>query len=115
MKPNTGPETDEPLRKALRQWTVDAALPPRFQEQVWKRIEQAEARPTLPTLLHSALLTLLTLQRPRFAFACLSVFLALGLAAGALAAQAKTSRLNSELSQRYVQSVDPFRADTLRP
>ena len=112
MKPITGPENDEALHKALRQWTVEAALPPRFQEQVWKRIEQAEAR---PTLLRSTLLTFLTLQRPKFAFAYLAVFLVLGLAAGAVAAQAKNSRLDSELSQRYVQSLDPFRADTPHP
>jgi hypothetical protein len=115
MKPNSGPENDEALREVLRQWSVDTPLPPRFQQQVWKRIEQAEAQPTLSMLLRSALLTLLTTHRPKFAFAYLTALLVLGLAAGGVAAQARNSRLDSELSQRYVQSIDPFRADTPRP
>ena len=36
-------DPDEPLDAVLRGWKVDSALPPRFQEQVWRRIARAEA------------------------------------------------------------------------
>ena len=115
MKPNQKPDNDERLRGVLREWVVDAPLPPRFQEQVWQRITRAETPPA-PT--PGAWLWRLVegvLPRPGFAFAYLSVLLVFGLAAGAVAAQIKTSRLNSELSLRYVQSVDPYRADPSSP
>jgi hypothetical protein len=115
MNPNTGPDNDESLRKVLRQWEVDTPLPPRFQEQVWRRIERAERAESKA---EQGFWTNLTKQvealvpRPRFALAYLSVFLVLGVTAGAVAAQLKTSKLDSELSQRYVQSIDPYKADT---
>ncbi len=115
MKYNSEPENDDPLRKVLREWKVDVPLPPRFQEQVWQRIARAEIQPQSPPW--AALLRLLesVLPRPKFAVACLLVFLALGVAAGAVAAHLKTNRLDSELSLRYVQSVDPYRADSSQP
>src|SRR5579872_4803028 len=103
MNPNTGPENDDSLRKVMRQWVVDTPLPPRFQEQVWRRIESAEAKPQQGFLMRLAQQLEALLPRPRFALAYLSVFLVLGVTAGAVAAQLKTSKLDSELSQRYVQ------------
>jgi len=112
MNPNPGPENDESLRKVLRQWAVDAPLPPRFQEQVWRRIARAEAKPEQGFWTNLAKQVEALVPRPRFALAYLSVFLVLGVTAGAVAAQLKTSKLDSELSQRYVQSIDPYKADT---
>jgi hypothetical protein len=115
MKPNQTPEDDESLGRVLRQWSVDTPLPPRFQEQVWQRISRAEAQ-AAPTLWISLSQWLeVVLARPRFAFSYVAVLLAVGMVAGSLAAQARTSGLKSDLSLRYVQSVDPFRADFSRP
>jgi hypothetical protein len=119
MKPNPEPQNDDPLRRVLCQWSVDTPLPPRFQEQVWRRIERAETGPELGLWagLQAGLSRLVEgiLPRPKVAFAYLSVFLALGVAAGAMAAQIKTSRLDSTLSMRYVQSIDPYRTDSPHP
>ena len=115
MTPNQTPEDNEHLGRLLRQWTVDAPLPPRFQEQVWQRIAGAEARPA-PTLWASLSRWLeAVLPRPRFALSYATALLVVGLAAGSLAAQARTSRLETDLRVRYVQSVDPYHADLSRP
>ncbi len=114
MKPNKpGPENDEQLRTLLREWKVDAPLPLRFQEQVWQRIERADARPK--TALWPALLRLadVLLPRPKLALAYASVLLVVGVAAGSWAAQIQSNRLDAALGLRYVQSVDPYQSDAL--
>lgn len=113
MKPNRQPENEENLDRALRQWTVDAPLPPRFQERVWQRIERPDARPK--TALWPVLLGLadLLLPRPRLAFAYAAVLLAAGVGAGSWAAQVQSSRLDAALGLRYVQSVDPYKTVAL--
>ena len=115
MKPNQPPDNDERLRGVLREWVVDASLPPRFQEQVWQRIAKTEARPEPAAWMGWWRLIEVILPRPKFAFAYLSVLLVFGVAAGSVAAQIKTSRLDSKLSLRYVQSIDPYRADSSSP
>lgn len=112
---NKNPGKDEGLDRALRQWTVDASLPPRFQEQVWNRIAKVEERSEPALSLGVRRLVAMVLQRPRFAYAYLIVLLASGVAAGSWAAQIKTHRLDAQLSLRYVQSVDPYRADVTQP
>ena len=115
MKPNHTPEDNESLGRVLRQWTVEAPLPPRFQEQIWQRIAWAEAA-AAPSLWVSFSRWLeVVLPRPRFAFAYVAVLLVAGVTAGSLAAQVRTSRLETDLSLRYVQSLDPFQAHSSHP
>jgi hypothetical protein len=106
---------DEALRRTLREWTVDAPLPPRFQERVWERIARAETE--APASLWPALSRLVevVLPRPGFALPYVAVLLALGVAAGSLAAQARTRRVQTDLGLRYVQSVDPYRTGVSHP
>ncbi len=111
MNADRNPQKDETLGRLLRQWTVDAWLPPRFQEQVWQRIAKSETRAQAASSAGLWRLIEAILPRPRFAYAHLAVLLVTGGAAGSFAAQIKTSRLDSELSMRYVQSIDPYRAD----
>jgi hypothetical protein len=112
MNTNQQHESDDPLRKVLHQWVVDSPLPPRFQEQVWQRIAKAEKKPE--AALWPAILRLIevALPRPKFAFVYMAALLVLGVAAGSWTAQIKTNRLHSDLSLRYVQSIDPYRADS---
>ncbi len=110
MKANQTPEDDRALRQALRQWAVDTPLPPRFQEQVWQRIARAETRPATALWATMARWVEVFLPRPKFALAYVSVVLLIGIAAGSFAAQAAARRLNADLGQRYVQSLDPYRA-----
>ena len=82
-------------------------LPPRFQEQVWKRIERAEApgvslAETLRTWLAA------WFAQPAFAVAYVTAILAAGLALGFKQAQDKTAKWDRQLEARYVQSVDPY-------
>jgi len=110
MKPNQDTENEDRLRALLRSWVVDTPLPPRFQEQVWRRIERAELRPESPLWARLLRLVEVALPRPRVAFAYVSVLLAVGITAGAWAAQAKTNHSQEDLGLRYVQSIDPYKA-----
>jgi hypothetical protein len=115
MNANRAPEEDAALDKVLGQWKVNSTLPPRFQEQVWQRIAKAQAQPEPVAWVGLWRVVEAILPRPRFAYSYLAVLLASGVAAGSLAAQIKTNRLDSELSMRYVQSIDPYRADASLP
>ncbi len=117
MKRNeTRPPEDDALNSLLRQWQVDAPLPPRFQEQVWRRITRAEGpQPESAFLAGFSWLMDTLLPRPRFALAYMAILLSAGIAAGSWTAQAKTTRLESTLRQRYIQSVDPYRAAGVQP
>ncbi len=108
MKPKLDREQDRALDKALKQWVVDDPLPPRFQEQVWQRIARTGARPA-PAFWASMLrLMEVALPRPRFALSYVAALLLLGMLAGSWAARKESSRMNTALGSRYVQSVDPF-------
>ncbi len=116
MKPNQEPdEKDRRVESALREWVVDSPLPPRFQEQVWQRIARTEARPEPRFQAALGRWLEMALPRPRIAFSYIAVLLVLGVAAGSVAAQVKSSHLNAALSARYVQSIDPYRAENAEP
>ena len=72
-------QSDEPLRAALGEWRVESPLPPRFQEQVWNRIETNHSDvsvalwPFVLDWFKSAV------ARPAFAVAYASLLLAAGL------------------------------------
>ncbi len=108
MKLNPKPEQEEPLDKVLRQWTVDAPLPPRFQEQVWRRLQRAETR-RAPALWGPIQRWLDSgLPRPRMALAYVTALMVVGVAAGSVTAQIRTSRVEASLGARYLQAVDPY-------
>jgi len=115
MKPNQNPDSDERLRKVLREWVVDTPLPPRFQDQVWKRIARAEAPSESSFWSKLARLVEVVLPRPRIAFSYVAALLVLGVTAGSVTAQIKSSQLDATLRARYVQAVDPYRTDSPQP
>ncbi len=115
MNTNQNPQQDDTLDGVLRQWTVDASLLPRFQEHVWSRIARAEQQPAPSFWAGVSRLIEVVLPRPKVALAYLAAFLALGVAAGSLTAEARSNRLESELSLRYVQSLDPYRVEMPAP
>lgn len=105
---NLDPEKDDPLRRTLREWTVDSSLPPRFREGVWHRITRAEA------LRHSGAWAELMrrleslLARPALAAAYLAVLLAAGAASGYWTAQTRAGDTETAWRAQYVQAVDPY-------
>ncbi len=106
---------DKELHEVLRQWTVDTPLPPRFQEQVWRRITRAETKsqPMMPFWAGLLRLVEANLPRPKVAYSYVVILLLVGVVGGAWAAQRETSRLDAALGSRYVQSIDPYQTVAL--
>jgi hypothetical protein len=108
MKPERSSENHESFRRLMREWPVHAPMPPRFQEEVWRRIERAEV--TTEAFSWSAMMNwfLGALTRPALAAAYVSALLVLGLFAGYWHALADTTSWDKALAIRYVQAVDPY-------
>lgn len=103
---------DKALSALLGEWKVEASLPPRFQEGVWRRIEREQA-PAAPTTWPWAILQRWianVLPRPALAVASITILLAAGAGIGWTHAQIETERVHDQLSVRYVKSVDPYLA-----
>jgi hypothetical protein len=110
MKTNNSNENDTSLRALLQEWKPEASLPPRFQEQVWRRIERAETAPVPSVSLATVFANWLTnlLPRPALATAYVAVLLVIGASVGWSQARQETARVTGELSARYAQTVDPY-------
>jgi hypothetical protein len=106
--PNKDNSPERLLERALQRWEVKHPLPPRFQEQVWRRIEKAE------TETPAAFWALLTgwiaqaLTRRSVAVSYVMLLLLTGLLAGYWQARVEKTRTVESLSARYVQMVDPY-------
>jgi hypothetical protein len=101
MNHEQSPGDDAKLRELLRTARVSPPLPPRFQENVWRRIEDAPERDTTGSWLD--LLATLIL-RPRVAFALATVLLLAGALVGTHAG-AQAARQDAQA--RYVAYVAP--------
>lgn len=99
---------EDELRKTLRQWRVTEPLPPRFQEQVWRSVEQAEASRNGFGFDDFRLLMERWLTKPALAYAYVAVLLTLGLMGGYLQTQKRQQQWNAELAARYIQNMDPY-------
>jgi hypothetical protein len=102
-KPNLNPD-DAKLAALLRESRAAPSLPPRFQENVWRRIERANAteRPAVgATWLDSLAVWIL---RPRLAFAFATVLLLTGLSLGWSQGQ---KLAQDDAQARYVAAVAP--------
>lgn len=115
MKPES--ENPELLRKAMREWRVTEPLPPRFQEGVWRKIQQADssAKPATTTTLWPVFKAWLAsmLPRPAVAVAYVAALFAVGTASGYWQARSQTSRSHEQMGTRYVQAVDPYQKPRL--
>jgi len=101
MKENHQIPEDPQLSALLRQGRVSPGLPPRFQQSVWRRIEDAEA-PAKSESWVDALANLIL--RPRFALAAAAVMLLAGVATGTLEGRQLAQR---DAQMNYVASVAP--------
>jgi hypothetical protein len=100
-------QDDAALSRVLQGWKVSNPLPPRFQENVWRKIEQ-KAPAQEPAWLELFSWFRTALSRPALAASYVALLLVLGSAAGYFRAQAANARADHELSARYVQMVDPY-------
>ena len=110
---STNPHGDDaPLDALLQEWQPKPSLPPRFQEQVWRRIERAETAPVPTVTLAQVFAAWLTtkLPRPALATAFVATLLVIGASVGWSQARQESIRVTTELSARYAQAVDPYQS-----
>jgi hypothetical protein len=110
MKPEHPMQSDEVLRQTLQQWKVDTSLPPRFQEQVWRRIDLSEAHVELPAWLQLWNRLSAALTRPSLAASYVTLLLLSGVLAGYLQAHISRTQASGDMAARYVQMVSPFQS-----
>ena len=101
MKEQNNLPTDAKLGALLREGRMSPSLPPRFQENVWRRIEDSEAPAKSESWLDALAALIL---RPRFAFAAAAVMLTAGILAGTLDGR-QVARHDAKMT--YVASVAP--------
>ncbi|MBI3415272.1 MAG: hypothetical protein HY043_08125 [Verrucomicrobia bacterium] len=113
MKTDQPHGDNAPLDALLKEWNPKPSLPPRFQEQVWRRIERVEAMPAPSVSLATAFANWMAimLPRPALATAYVAVLLVIGASVGWSQARQETARVTSDLSTRYVQAIDPYHAN----
>ena len=92
---------DVKISGLLRAARATPSLPPRFQENVWRRIEAADAPAHSESWLDALAVLIL---RPRFAFAAAAVLLVAG---GLLGAQEGSQTARHDAQARYVAYVAP--------
>jgi len=100
MKENMNPD-DAKLGALLREARGSPALPPRFQENVWRRIEDAEAPLRSGSWLEAFASFIL---RPRFAYTAAAMLLAAGVFAGTFEGR-QAARHDARVN--YLASVAP--------
>lgn len=112
MKTNNPHGDDAPLDALLQEWKPKPSLPPRFQEQVWRRIERAETSPAPTVTLAQLFAAWLAnkLPRPALATAYVMALLVVGATVGWSQARQETARVTTELGARYAQAVDPYQS-----
>ncbi|NOS69394.1 MAG: hypothetical protein HOP33_05615 [Verrucomicrobia bacterium] len=104
MKENDLNQNDAALSTLLRQARPASSLPPRFQENVWRRIERAEEPKTAParTGWLDALAT--WILRPQLAFAVAAVLVLMGMGLGWNSGE-RLAR--NDAQARYLSAVAP--------
>ncbi len=104
MKTNNPHPDDARLSGLLREARVTTPLPPRFQQNVWRRIEDAEA-PAQSVSWLDALAALIL--RPRFALAFATALVLVGVFMGAAEGR-QVARHDAQMN--YIASVAPHSA-----
>jgi predicted lysophospholipase L1 biosynthesis ABC-type transport system permease subunit len=108
MKPGNEDIRDERLHQVLEEWQVHQSLPPRFGEQVWRRIARAEVRQ--PESLWNQVLERVAgaFLRPSLAVGYVAALVLAGLLAGSWHARQNNAQVTEELGARYLQMMDPY-------
>ena len=99
------------LSKVLREWRA-VPLPPRFQENVWRRIQRTDAGQTSGVSLWDGIARWIEtiLPRPVVAVSYASLLMIIGFGAGWSRGMHETARIKQELGQSYIQTLDPNQA-----
>ena len=108
MKPEIPNDPDRVLHQTLRDWKVDASLPPRFDEGVWKKIQRAESGVTVNLWAVLRVRLAEALARPSLAVSYVVVLMLVGSAAGYWQGRLHSQRADERYSAQYVADVDPY-------
>jgi len=113
MNAGNSKNDDRDLKRLLNNWSVQAPVPPRFQEQVWRRIASAQLQAVPAASPWSAIKSWInSLQpRPAVAAAYVATLLTLGALLGWTQSRHASEQLSTDLRVRYLQSVDPYLAN----
>ena len=105
---NSNAPNKDPLDDLLKSWRVDAPLPPGFERNVWRRIDQSRdaQRPAVWETVANWISN--GLARPALAGSYIAVLVLIGVGVGWGHAQQDSAQLKQELGQRYVQVLDPY-------
>ena len=101
MKKQDHPESDPQLSSLLRESRPAPALPPRFEQNVWRRIEDAEAPEKTGSWLDAVANFIL---RPRFAVTAAAVILVAGVLIGVMEGRQMALQ---DAQMNYLASVMP--------
>jgi hypothetical protein len=108
MKPEDPMQSDQALRQLLHEWKLESSLPPRFQEQVWQRIERQEVPVQVPGWVMLWQRFSAALTRPTPAIGYVTVLLLAGVLAGYWEARVTRAQVDEQMGARYVQLVSSF-------
>jgi hypothetical protein len=108
---NQNPDNDDrALAKTLKEWRVEAALPPGFQQTVWRKIDQ-QRKPSQGSIIEVMRAWMNGfVARPRVAAGYLAALVVVGVSAGWTQGHRDNLRVENELADRYVRVLDPYRA-----
>ena len=110
MNSNDRNEKLSKLDQLLRsEGSLEAPLPPGFQDGVWRRIELAESSDPARSFWETVSSGRERLfARPALSASFILICLVAGLAAGWTQGRQDSVQMKVELERRYVQSVDPY-------
>ena len=106
MKPEHPLQNDEVLTRTLREWKVEASLPPHFRDEVWRRIEHRDLQE--PVWLALARRLSAAFARPSLAVSYVALLLLAGLLAGYWQVRVTRAQVSETMGARYVQMIDPY-------
>src|SRR5258708_33169769 len=106
MKPTD--ENSDRLSERLQDWRVNAKLPPRTADEVWRRIAltQTQSRSDAFGIFLKRIQS--AFARPAFAGMYVAVLVIVGIITGSLVGSARFERRRDQLGVRYLASVNPY-------
>jgi hypothetical protein len=103
-------DDDGALGSLLQAWKVRETLPPRFQQQVWHRVEREEARKSTSLLDFISRWLVGWMAKRSMAISYVALLLLTGLASGYWQGRVSSEHTSHSLSTRYVRMMDPYQA-----
>lgn len=116
MKTTQKESLPDGLSRVLREWRSDAPLPPGFQASVWHRIDLKNVEHDRGSLFEIILIWLNHfVARPQMAAALIAVLVMVGVTAGWTQGVHENAKVQNQLAQRYIATLDPYQPSRQLP